>query len=57
MLSGLALTYTDAEFTTTKDSLVAALVVTLICIGIGDHRVFLFELIFHSIRFNSMNSN
>jgi multisubunit Na+/H+ antiporter MnhC subunit len=55
VLSGLALTYTDAEFTTAKDSLVAALVVTLICIGIGDHRVFLFELIFHSTRFNSMN--
>lgn len=35
VISGLALTYTDAEFTSTKDSLVAALIVTLICIGIG----------------------
>jgi hypothetical protein len=55
VLSGLALTYTDAEFTTTKDSLVAALVVTLICIGIGDHRVFSFEFPSHPLRFNSMN--
>ena len=35
VLSGLALAHTDGEFTTAKDSLVAALVVTLICIGIG----------------------
>ena len=41
VLSGLALAHTDSEFTTAKDSLVAALVVTLICIGIGkDMRCF-----------------
>lgn len=54
MLSGLALTYTDAEFTATKDSLVAALVVTLICIGIGDHRVFSFEFSYHPLRFKHL---
>ncbi len=36
VLSGLALSYSDAEFTSAKDSLVTALIVTLICIGIGE---------------------
>ena len=35
VLSGVALLHTDSEFTAAKDSLVAALIVTLICIGIG----------------------
>jgi multisubunit Na+/H+ antiporter MnhC subunit len=35
VLSGLALTHSDAEFTSAKDSLVTALVITLICVGIG----------------------
>ena len=46
VLSGLALAHTDSEFTTAKDSLVAALVVTLICIGIGkDMRCFSTKLL------------
>ena len=35
VLSGLALTHSDAEFTSANDSLVTALVITLICVGIG----------------------
>jgi hypothetical protein len=35
--SGLALTHSDADFTSAKDSLITALIVTLICIGIGEH--------------------
>ncbi len=35
VLSGLALTHSDSEFTSANDSLVTALVITLICVGIG----------------------
>jgi hypothetical protein len=44
VLSGLSLSHTEAEFNSANDSLIAALIVTLICIAIGDLSQF---LLFH----------